>query len=47
MMAVEVPRIPHGLSEYPIVLGRAGSELPVEGLCYHLRAGVDFSLEGN
>ena len=42
MVTVEVPHEP---SECPIVLGRTGSKLPVEGLCNRLRAGVGFSLE--
>ena len=33
--------------ECPIVLGMAGSELPVEGLCNCLQFGVGFSLEGD
>ena len=44
MVVVEVSHKP---SECPIVLGRAGPKLPVEGLCNCLRAGVGFSLEGD
>ena len=44
VVAVEVPHEP---SKYPIVSGRTGSELPVEGLCNRLRAGEGFPLEGD
>ena len=39
MVVVEVPHTP---SECPIVLGKTGSKLSVEGLCNRLRAGVGF-----
>ena len=44
MVAVKVPQEPF---DGPILLGRTGGELPVEGSCNRLRAGVGFSIEGD
>ena len=44
-MRVAAVEVPHKLSKCPIVMGGISSELPVEGLCNRLRAGVGFSLE--
>ena len=35
-----VIKVPHKPSECPIMLGRTGSKLPVEGLCNWLQAGL-------
>ena len=39
VVAVEVPHKP---SNSPILLGRRGSKLPIEGLCNRFRAGMVF-----
>ena len=44
MVVVDVPHEP---SDGPVLLGWAGGELPVEGLCDRLRPGVGFSIEGD
>ena len=44
MVQLDFPLKP---SECPIMQGRTGSKLPVEGLCNHVWAGVGLSLKGN